>query len=228
MTNHSLLLRSAALGLALFALVGCDVTDPLEDVELRVDISDAPVDISASAGTLTVLAGTATAAGGTVTNDTDIDRIENLEAITIRPAYLTFTPAAASVADDAPIAAQTGTLSLYAFIAGVPLPCDPALPINVTIEDDVVTAVTPQRCEIGGATIDAATIEAFIASLPPGAIALTAGWENFTVNQVVDAINAALASSSIDISIGVTATGDLDGTLRLSQITFDAEAVLSD
>lgn len=93
--------------------------------------------------------------------------------------------------------------------------------------DDAVTAVSPQSLETAGATIDAATIQAFIESLPGAPPSLAAGWETLTVNQVVDRINAALASTSIPVGIGVTATGDLNGTILLSRISFDAEVVLS-
>ncbi len=225
MTNHSPLLRSAAVGLAFLGLGGCDVTDPLKDVELHVDLSEAPVEIPASFGTVAVTAGQATVTNGTVSNDTDIDRIENLKAITLRPSYLTFTPndLGGAAGNLVPLA-QTGSVSLFVFFDGVPVP---GTPVVVTIQDDVVTAVSPQRIEIAGATIDVSTIQAFLASLGGVEVRLVDGWETMTVDQVVARINGALVSYSVPISIGVTATGDLDGTLRLSQISFDAEAVLT-
>lgn len=224
MTIHSPLLRSA-LGLAVLGFAGCDVTDPLKDVELHLDLNEAPVEIPASFGTVAVAAGQATVTNGTVSNDTDVDRIERLKAITLLPSYFTFTPAAVgSTTGDLVPLAQSGTLSLFVFLNGVPVP---GTPVQITIQNDAVTAVSPQRIEIAGATVDVSTVQAFLAALNGVPVPLAAGWETMTVDQIVARINDALASYSIPISIGVTATGDLDGTLRLSRISFDAEAVLT-
>jgi hypothetical protein len=197
MKIHTPLLRSAALGLGLLGLAGCDVTDPLKDVEIHVDLSEAPVEIPASVGTVAVIAGQATVTTGTVNNDTDIDRIERLKTIKLLPSYLTFTPTAAAAGAAVPLA-QSGTLSVFVFLDGVPIP---GTPVVITIQDDAVTAVEPQSIQIAGATIDVNTIQTFLASLNGVQVPLTDGWETLTV--------------------------DLDGTLRLSQISFDAEAVLS-
>lgn len=227
MTNHTPLLRSAALGigLGLLGLSGCDVTDPLQDVELHVDLSDAPVDIPASVGTLTIQAGQAAVNTGTVTNDTDIDRIETLRSITVLPSYLTFTPVAAAAAGGADIAAQTGTIEVLVTVNGYPIP--PDQPLVITIEDDVVTAITPLSIEFAGVTYNPESIQDFLDSLAGVEVPLIEGWETLTLDQVISEIETALASSSFTISIAVTPTGDLDGTLVLSQLSFDAEAVLS-
>ncbi|MEJ2217840.1 MAG: hypothetical protein P8099_14615 [Gemmatimonadota bacterium] len=227
MTIHTPLLRSAALGLGLgfLGLAGCDVTDPLKDVEIHVDLSEAPVEIPASVGTVAVIAGQTTATTGTVNNDTDIDRIEELRAIKLLPSYLIFTPAAAVVGANGDIVplAQSGTLTLLVVLDGHPL----FTPVVVTIENDVVTAVEPQSIVIFGATIDVNSIQDLLASLNGISIPLTAGWETMTVDQMVGRINDALVSWSIPLSIVVKASGGLDGTLRLSRISFDAKAVLS-
>lgn len=220
---------SAALALAVFALAGCEVTNPLEDVELRVDVTDAPVAIPASAGTVAVRSDAPTANSGTATNDTDIERVEELRTIRLQPSYFSFASAVAGAdraGPNATIAAQSGTIRIFIFLGGVPIP---DTPIVVTVEDNVVTGVAPQEIEIASATINAGTIESFLDSLPPGSVPdLADGWQTMTVDEVVAEINQALASSSIAFTIGVEATGGLDGTLQLSEIAFDAEIALAD
>ncbi|MEJ2678535.1 MAG: hypothetical protein P8174_05585 [Gemmatimonadota bacterium] len=225
MPIHTPLLRSAALSLGLLGLAGCDATDPLKDVEIHVDLSEAPVEIPASVGTVAVIAGQVTATTGTVNNETDIDRIEELKAIKLLPSYLTFTPAAAvGAAGDIVPLAQSGTLELMVFLDGHPVL---GRPVVVTIQNDVVTAVEPQSIEIFGMTIDVEAIQNLLDNLNGVQIPLAAGWETMTVDQMVERINLVLVAYSVPISIVVKASGDLDGSLRLSRISFDAKAVLS-
>lgn len=223
MTIHTPLLRSAALSLGLLGLAGCDVTDPLKDVEIHVDLSEAPVEIPASVGTVAVISGQTTATTGTVNNDTDIDRIEELKAIKLRPSYLTFTPAAAVAGTAVPLA-QSGTLQLAVIFNGDVLP---GMPVTITIQNDVVTAVEPDSIQIFGATIRVSDIQDLVASLNGVQVPLTEGWETMTVAQVVERINGTLVTYSIPISIVVKSSTGLEGTLVLSQISFDAKAVLS-
>lgn len=223
MTIHAPLLRTAALSLGLLGLAGCDVTDPLKDVEIHVDLSEAPVEIPASVGTVAVISGQTTATTGSLNNDTDIDRIEELKAIKLLPSYLTFTPAAAVAGAAVPLA-QSGTLQLAVILYGYALP---GMPVTVTIQNDVVTAVEPDSIQILGATIHVSDIQDLVASLNGVQIPLTEGWETMTVAQVVEQINQTLVAYTIPISIVVKSSTGLEGTLVLSQISFDAKAVLS-
>lgn len=218
--------RLAALSLGLLALVGCDVTDPLDDADLRLDLRNVPVEIPESVGTVVVRSGEPMINTGTATNDTDIASIEHLKSIQIEPGFFTYTPSEVPPSDETAttLASLDGTIELFVFLGGVPVP---DTPIIVTVEDGAVTAVDPQEIEIDGATVNANTIEAFLESLPPESRPELDGWESMTLGEIIDEINEALASGSVDIAIGVNATGDLDGTLRLEQVEFDAEVVVS-
>lgn len=221
MTN---ILRPAALSLGLLVLTACEVTNPLEDVELRLDVQNAPVEIPASTGTVAVRSGEPTVNSGTATNDTDIERVEQLKSITLDASFFSYTPAAASGAAGATTAASVdGTIRLFIFLGGVPVP---GTPIVLTVSDAVVTAVEPREVVIAGATVNASTIGAFIESLPPQSRPELDDWQSMTIDEVIGEINAALSSGSVPIAIGVEATGGLDGSLQLEQIEFDAEVVI--
>lgn len=227
MTSMTKLVRPAALCVAFLGLAACDITNPLEDVDLLLDIDSAPVAIPASLGTIQVSPNSPRANSGTATNDSDIDRIEELRSITIKPSSLTFTPASGAATGSAArtIAAdQDGTIRVFLFLGDVPVP---GTPIVVTVQDGAVTGVNPQEIQIGSATIDASSVSSFIESLPAGSRPDLDDWESMTVDEVVDQINASLASGSIPFAFGVETTGDVSGTLRLSEIEFDAQVAFS-
>lgn len=222
MTN---ILRPATLSLGILALMACDVTNPLEDVELRLDIQNAPVEIPASVGTIVVRSGEPTVNEGTATNDTDIDRIEDLQSINLDPSFFSYTAAASgAAASAAPAASLDGTIRLFIFLGGVPVP---GTPVVLTVDDAVVTAVEPQEIDIAGSTVNASTIAAFIESLPPESRPQLDDWQSMTIDEVIAEINAALASGTVPIALGVETTGGLEGTLQLEQIEFDAVVVVS-
>lgn len=228
MNSMTKLVRPAALCVALLGLAACDITNPLEDVDLILDIDSAPVAIPASLGTIQVSPNSPRANSGTATNDSDIDHIEELHSITIKPSFLTFTPASASAnGNGARMAAaeQDGTIRIFLFLGLVPVP---GTPVVVTVQNGAVTDVDPQEIQIGSATIDAASVSSFIESLPADSRPELDGWQSMTVDEVVDQINASLASGTIPFAFGVETTGDLSGTLRLSELEFDAQVALSD
>jgi hypothetical protein len=211
--------------MAVLALGACDITDPLEDVDLLLDIPDAPVEIPAALGSVQVSPGEPTANSGTASNDSDIDRVELLRSIQIEPGFFSFAPATASLTAGSSIAAaQDGTIRVFLFLGGVPIP---GTPVVLTVQNGAVTDVQPRQIEMESATIDQSAVESFLASLPAASRPDLSAWESMTLDEVVAEMNAALASGSIPFAIGVEATGDLSGTLRLSEIEFDARVALS-
>lgn len=221
------ILRRASLSLGVLALIACDVTDPLEDVELRLEVQNVPVEIPASVGTVTVRSGEPTVNAGTATNDTDIDRVEQLKSIELHPSFFSYTPTADSGAAGASAATTAATVDgmirVFIFLGGVPVPGNPVV---LTVEDTVVTAVEPQELDIAGSTVNASMIAAFIESLPPESRPQLDDWQSMTTDEVIDEINTALASGSVPIAIGIEATGELGGTLQLERIEFDAVVVV--
>lgn len=221
------MIRPAALSLGLLALVACDVTDPVDDDELRLAVQNAPVEIPASVGTVVVRAGEPTVSSGIATNDTGIERIEQLERIGLDPSFFSYTPTDTTEVSDSSAAATAasldGTIRLFLFVGGVPVP---GTPVVLTVEQAVVTAVEPQELEIAGSTVDASTIAAFIESLPLEDRPELDDWQSMTVGEVIAEINAALSSGEVPIALGIEATGELDGELQLEQIEFDAVVVV--
>ncbi len=218
-------IRPAALSMAVLALGACDITDPLKDVDLLLDIEDAPVEIPAELGSVQVSPGEPTANSGTASNDSDIDRVEVLRSIQIEPGFFSFMPATGSVSGASSIAAaQDGSIRIFLFLGGVPIPGTPVL---LTVQNAEVVDVQPRQIQLGSATIDQSSVESFLASLPAASRPALSAWQSMTLDEVVAEMNAALASGSIPFAIGVEATGDLSGTLRLSEIEFDARVALS-
>lgn len=227
MRNLTNMIRPAALSLGLLALVACDVTDPVDDDELRLDVQNAPVEIPASVGTVVVRAGEPTVSSGIATNDTGIERIEHLERIELDPSFFSYIPTDTTEVSDSSAAATAasldGTIHLFLFVGGVPVP---GTPVVLTVEQAVVTAVEPQELEITGSTVDASTIATFIESLPLEERPELDDWQSMTVGEVIAEINAALSSGAVPIALGIEATGELDGELQLEQIEFDAVVVV--
>lgn len=227
MRNLTNMIRPAALSLGLLALVACDVTDPVDDDELRLEVQNAPVEIPASVGTVVVRSGEPTVSSGTATNDTGIERIERLERIGLDPSFFSYTPTDTAEVSDSTAATTAasldGTIRLFLFVGGVPVP---GTPVVLTVEQAVVTAVEPQELEIVGSTVDASTIAAFLESLPPEDRPELDDWQSMTAGEVIAEINAALSSGEVPIALGIEATDELHGELQLEQIEFDAVVVV--
>lgn len=221
------LVGSVAFSVAAVGMTACEITNPLEDVDLLVEVQDAPVEIPASLGSVAVRPEEPTANSGTATNSSDIDRIEELRSIKLEPGFFAFTPASAVSAGPnarAVAAAQDGTIRLFLFLGGVPVP---GTPVVVTIQNGDVVGVSPEVIQIGSATVDKSSVASFVESLGVADRPELENWQSMTVDEMVETINASLASGTIPFAIGVETTGDVTGTLQLSEIQFDAQVALS-
>jgi type II secretory pathway component HofQ len=148
-----------------------------------------------------------------------------LRSIHVEPGFFSFAPSTGALTAAGSIAAaQDGSIRIFLFLGGVPIPGTPVL---LTVQNGEVTDVQPREIQIGSATIDESAVESFLAGLPAGSRPELSAWQSMTIDEVVAEINTALASASIPFAIGVEATGDLSGTLRLSEIQFDAQVALS-
>lgn len=217
------LVGSVALSIAAVGMTACEITNPLEDVDLLVEVQDAPVEIPASLGSVAVRPDEPTANSGTATNSSDIDRIEELRSIKLQPRFFSFTPASAVSAGPsarAVAAAQDGTIRLFLFLGGVPVP---GTPVVVSIENGDVVGVNPEVIQIGSATVDKSSVGSFVESLDLADRPDLEDWQSMTVDEMVETLNTSLASGSIPFAIGVETTGDVTGTLQLSEIQFDAQ-----
>jgi hypothetical protein len=216
--NHRLFRLVALLGVCTLVLAACEVTDPLEDVELRLRVEGALVELGATAGRIAVAGGTSTVSSSIVGNDLDITSVEVLEQMRILPDYFGYVPAPGKQS----AAQASGTVELYLFLGEVPVP---GAPVVVTITDDVVTGVAPTTITVSESTIDRDAIEAALGSLPPAQQPDLAAWGAMTIDEVVGEINDALVQSSFPLVLVAVTTGDLSGDLKLNTFDLDAEVI---
>lgn len=211
------------VALALLGLAGCDVSDPLEGVDLILDVPDAPVELDETSGTVPVQSGETSATNSTVANETDIKEVRELRTVRLDPSFFSFESSATASATRAAAAGSTGTASgtlvVAVFFNGVPIP---GLPVELTIDEDVVTDVSPNSIDLAGASIDASALTALLDDLPADQVPALEAWEEMSVSEVIDRINEGLVTRDVPVSVVVT-NDDLEGTFRIEKFEFDAQ-----
>lgn len=223
--NSTSIVRFFLVTLAFLGLTACDVSEPLENVDLILDVPDAPVEMDEASGTVPVRPGETSATNSTVPNETDIKEVRELRTIRLDPSFFSFESAAASASGGpAGSAAGTssGTITVAVFFNGVPIP---GLPVEVTIDDDGVTDVTPSSISLAEASVDAPALTELLDDLPAEEKPSLEAWEGMSVPDIIERINQGLASRDVPISVVLTNDG-LDGTFRIQKFEFDAQVSL--
>lgn len=200
-------------------IAACDITNPIEDVSLRLSVTDAAVELGPDAGHVAVTGGQTTSSTGNVINQLDISSVELLHQVHILPSYFSYASAVGKHAS----ALGNGAVELHLFLGGVPIP---GSPVVVTILDGTVTNVSPTSIDVHDTTIDKAAIEAALNSLPPSQRPLLRDWKSMTISQILGEINLALARASFPLVITAVTTGDIHGELVLHTFGIDAEIVM--
>lgn len=213
------LFRLLPLLLLVVGLAACEIADPLQDVNLVLDVDDAEVDVPPIG--IHVAPGAPAVVNETVSPDlADIDDIRDLEAIRLEPRFFGFQA-------DAGKQAASGKLRVVASLGGTfPLP---GMPVTVTVVDNVVTDVTPSTLSFEGSTytLDVAGVRAVLAKLGPNAPSF-GDFENATLDQVEASVNTALQSAGMPVVVIVDVMeGDLSGTMTVSGFTLDAKVALA-
>lgn len=207
-------------GLAALGLSACDVTGPLQGVNLVLDVED----ISVTFGTVVtdVRADRPTIRTRQASPDVDAQDVREIRSIQLKTKFLTFTPASGSeLSKSSADGSSSGTLELWVFFGSYPLPSSP---ITVTITDDVVTEVEPSvlSFESTSYTVDEQGLNQLLDDLGEDAPDLAA-WEEATIDEVEAAINDALQQEQSPVSLAVRVTdGDLSGALTIDQFSIDA------
>ena len=210
---------AAVTVLVFVGMSACDVTDPLEDVELIVDVEDAAVDLGGSGVAVTVQDGETTAITQTIANDLDVARVR-LNAINLEPSFFSFTVA---LPGKSVTVMDSGTLTILVSVGLPPTgPLFPLPPLVVTIDDNVVTDVQPRSISLLGGTYDISQIEGVIESLPPSQRPNLAALGSLTIDQTREAVEAALVSSTGFLFSFVVQSDGISGTLTLNQLSIDA------
>ena len=215
----TLLRRSGALLLALLAVgsTGCDgfsdfVDDPVGDFEVQLQVSDVEYDLGVS---VDVAAGEPQIEAFTIDEQLDVEVVQSISDIRIRPQDLVYTPSAErSEVATRGTAAASGTISAMLGIkysSGVYVPM---LSATATVEGGQVTSVET----IPFSFTSYGQVQTIVESM---------GYQfdtSMTVDeaqaQVVAALNEAFAGF-YDFVITTSTTGDLDGSLSLDQFEFD-------
>ena len=208
-----------ALVLLLPVLSACEIVDPLEDVELILDVDDADVDLEDGID-VAVAPDQAAITAKPVQNDLDVTSVEEVREIKLKPEFFAFSPAAGKSG----AAAGSGLLRAWVVVGGFPLP---AMPIEIELQHGEVVSVSPDAIRFKGEsyTIDKGAFAAFLARLadPPS----LANWQDATMTEVVSAVNEALGADNFVVYLGIEVVRSdsahpLSGSLKLRKLTVDA------
>lgn len=212
--------KSVLAGMAILcAMSACEVTNPLEGVELSLDIEDAEVDLGSSGVSVAVTDGQTETSTISVENDLDVEGVE-LDELKLEPSFFTFTDGAAGKSASL---LDTGTITILVAIGLPPSgPLYPLPPVTVTIEDNVVTDVQPSSISLLGTTYDADAIRELIEALPPGERPNMAALGDLTLDQAKTAIEDALENATGFLLSIVVQSDGISGTLTLNQFSIDA------
>jgi hypothetical protein len=206
------ILPTAALLLAV-VLPACDIKSPTDGISVRLNVRDEPVSLGA-VGAVQVRPGQVTERSGTITGSTSIASVDALQAIKLQPSFFSFQAAAGDRAQ----AMASGTADVIVMSGQSTL-----LVVVVTVVNNVVTAVNPTTANGETMASHVRTRCAALNAVVPGTCARLGNAANLTADQLVASINAVLAAAQSPITVLVVPTsGDLSGSLQVSQFTVDA------
>ena len=207
-------LRFSALLLAL-ALTGCDgfsdfVDDPVGDFAVKIAVRDAEVPLGDGV-TAAVTAGQPTLTRQTVAMDLDVQFVDEIQDLRIRPQDIRFTPDPARVAARG-VSDATGTLSAN---VGAVLQATyyPLLAGTVTLEDGVVTDVDLE----GFVFFEGQALQAVESAL--GAVDTSMSAEDAAA-AIAEGWSSAM-DPSMELVVGLSTTGTVTGSITLDQIQYD-------
>ncbi|MEX0893999.1 MAG: hypothetical protein WEB88_17655, partial [Gemmatimonadota bacterium] len=120
----------------LLALPACDAKDPLEGVDLILEVEDAPVAIQAS---IQVVPNQVTSVSTNVGAPSDVKSVQDITSIAVDPADFGYTQSAGLRAASSASAAASGNINVVLRIGNV------GLAALLTVQDNVVTNVAPRQ-----------------------------------------------------------------------------------
>lgn len=209
------------LGLGALGLSGCDISSPIEGVDLVLDVEDASVNVGSV--TTDVRPDQPSVKNEEVNPDTNVKEVRDLRTIRLKTEFFDFSSGASGTQSKAGQGTSaSGTLEISVFFAGYPLPQSP---FTLTITDDVVTEIAPTTLSFQGNTYDleADNLRQLLEDLGDEAPDLE-NWENATLDEVETALKEALRSDSAPISVAVEVVeGNLSGSLTVDKFNIDAQ-----
>lgn len=220
MRNDFRALKAVMAAASLFVLGGCDVTDPLENVDLKLDIKDAPVVLRGESGAVAVQAGTGAAQSTHVSMSSDVDEVSSIQKVSFKPANFTFSGASGYGAGSS--ANASGTIRFLIAVAGIPIP---GMPVTVTVSNNVVTSISPSEIDLASPSYDKGAVEALYGKITAGP-ALPSNWSSLTAQQAVKAITDAITTKNFSVHLLVY-SDDLTGRLKVGEFSIDGQASTS-
>jgi hypothetical protein len=197
------------------ALPACDIRNPTENVDVRLNIRDAQVNL-ATLGAAQIVPGQATELTSVISGGGNVASLEAVQAIKLEPAFLTFRPASGDVAQAA--GGVSGTV-LVALRAGN----RPLLSAVITIVNDKVTGIDPAIATLATAVEKIRQHGAAAAQQVPGAAGRLGDWQSLTAAQLLATLESILASPQSGLTLVVLPlSGNVTGSLQVSGFTVDA------
>lgn len=188
---------------------GCDFVAEqagIDEVELQPDF----------ARNVPVASGGAHAAGGAISRDgVDLPGVFDVAAVRIEQEDISYTPLTGTAKTGR--MQGSGTIEVLLVVSGYP-----AVLGELTITDDVVTAVSPSSFAVGA--YDEADVAALLEELPEAERPdLAADWQSLSEAELVEKVNEALRSASFYAALAARGSGDLAGTLSIEKMTFELD-----
>lgn len=220
MFNTVRITRAAALLPLVASLAACDVKNPLEDVNVILNITDSPISLSAVPA-LGLVAGQASQRSATINTQSPVESVNSVSAIKLAPSFFQFT--ASAPAPGAGMAAGSNTVDGTVLVT-VRSGTTPLVAVTLTIANNVVTAVDPSVATLASmAAAYRAKVDAAIAANPSLA-GQFGNYQSLTADQLLANINAVLTSAQTSITVVATVlSGNVTGSLSISQFTVDGQ-----
>jgi hypothetical protein len=211
-------------------LIGCDIPNPTENVNVRLEIVDARVKLDAI-GALPLVPGQVIEHTATVKAGSSIRSLDTVQAIRLDPASLTYTHVAGDTKSAAPGGVDANGAVDPSGAAGangsvlVALRTDnrPLLAAIVTVTDGVVTAIDPAVASLPVAVDRIRAHAATAAQHLAGADARLGDWQSLTAASLLQTLESVLASQSTGITLVVMPlSGNLSGSLGVAEFSVHA------
>ena len=192
---------------ALFATTGCDaIAEKIGADEVEVSLGDV-------GRNLPIAPGARAKSADVDRGGSDLPDAFDVESISVAEEDVTFTP----VAGKQDAAQANGTIDLFLIIDQAP-----ATGFSVTVADNAVTGVRPGTVSVGRYDQDA--FASCLDQVPTDERpALRDGYADLSSSETEDIVSSAVKQPSFPMSVMACVSGDLVGTLGISQVTFNLD-----
>ena len=205
LSHNTLLLALPFLLVALFATTGCDA------IAEKVGADEVEVSLGEVGRNIPVAPGARAKSEDVDRGGSDLPNAFDVESITVAEEDVTFTAAVSKL--DA--VQNNGTIDLFLIVDRAP-----AIGFSATVEAGAVTAISPSTVSLGRYSQDAFArcLDQVPAKERP---ALREGYASLSSSQTKNIVSSAVKQPSFPMSVMACVSGELVGTLGISQVTFN-------